>query len=76
MLNESTDKLDLVGLSCPQPIMHTRKKVYDLSKGDTLLVKASDPSFSIDLGVFIRQSSHTLLESWSKDGIGHYLIRV
>lgn len=74
MVNESTEKLDLIGMRCPYPIMHTRKKMQSLENGNTLLVKATDPSFDIDLGVFIRQSGHILRCSWSKGGVSFYLI--
>ena len=70
----NTEKLDLIGLSCPYPIIHTQKKMRDLSIGDKLLVKVSDPSFNIDLGVYIRQSGHILLNSWKEEEASCFLL--
>ncbi|MBT4963311.1 MAG: sulfurtransferase TusA family protein [Francisellaceae bacterium] len=74
MFHENTEKLDLVGLKCPHPIMHTQKKMRDLNNGDKLIVQVSDPSFNIDLGVYIRQSGHMLLNSWQEKETNCFLL--
>lgn len=68
------ENLDLIGMSCPYPIMHTQKKMRALACGERLLVKVSDPSFSIDLNVFVRQSGNILLNSWQEGEVIFYLL--
>ena len=60
-------KIDLSGLICPKPLMHTRKIVSLMNKSEVLFVQVTDPSFQIDCEVFARQAGHKLLKSWKED---------
>jgi tRNA 2-thiouridine synthesizing protein A len=42
--------LDVRGLRCPLPLIHTRALLGDLVAGETLEVLATDPEAPIDLG--------------------------
>jgi len=59
--------LDTCGLRCPLPIMLTKQNIIKLTKGGVLLIIATDPSFTVDCSVFVRQSGHILLQSWQDD---------
>lgn len=59
--------LDVSGLRCPIPIIRTKLSISKLTNGEKLLVIATDPSFTVDCNVFIRQTGHLLLNSWQED---------
>ncbi|MCH2057021.1 MAG: sulfurtransferase TusA [Thalassotalea sp.] len=54
--------LDAIGLRCPEPVMMIRKKIRTMNKGETLMIKADDPSTSRDVPSFCRFMEHALLE--------------
>ncbi|WP_319412857.1 sulfurtransferase TusA family protein [uncultured Cohaesibacter sp.] len=54
--------LDLTGLKCPLPVLHTQKALAQLEAGDRLRVTASDPMASIDIPHFCTQKGHRLME--------------
>lgn len=59
--------LDLTGLKCPLPVLHTQKALGQIPSGAQLRVLATDPMAAIDLPHFCNQKGHKLLES-SKEG--------
>jgi tRNA 2-thiouridine synthesizing protein A len=60
----SFDKeFDASGLSCPLPIVKTKKALSDMASGQVLRVIATDPGSVADMGAFAEQTGHTLLSS-------------
>lgn len=59
--------LDLTGHKCPWLLAETKKKMLELSDQDKLLVITTDPSFKLDLGVYLRQTGYNLDDTW-QDG--------
>ncbi|UDG83153.1 sulfurtransferase TusA family protein [Candidatus Vallotia lariciata] len=55
-------EVDTRGLSCPLPILHTKKALADMQSGQILKVLATDPSAYQDFAAFSRQTSNKLLE--------------
>ncbi len=62
-MNEVTQQLDASGLSCPLPVLRTKKAIASLSSGDVLEIISSDPGSAKDLESFCNQTGHTLLSS-------------
>jgi tRNA 2-thiouridine synthesizing protein A len=60
---EFTKELDARGLSCPLPILKTKKALNDLASGDVLRVVATDPGSVKDMQAFSNQTGHLLLAS-------------
>ena len=56
-------KLDARGLNCPLPILRVKKKLNDMSSGETLRVIATDPGSVKDFASFCAQTKNELLES-------------
>ncbi len=54
--------IDTQGLTCPMPILKTKKALSGLPPGAILEVLASDPGAAEDLDTFCRMTGHTLLE--------------
>ena len=60
-------ELDAKGLSCPLPILRTKKALNDLASGQVLRVLATDPGSVKDMQAFAKQTGNTLL-SYAEEG--------
>lgn len=56
-------ELDARGLSCPLPILKTKKSLNDLVSGQVLKVVATDPGSIKDMEAFANQTGNALLSS-------------
>lgn len=64
-------ELDVKGLSCPLPILKTKKSLADMPSGEVLKIISTDKGSVLDLQAFAHQTGHTLL-SFSEDN-GTYI---
>ncbi|WP_017688313.1 FAD-dependent oxidoreductase [Paenibacillus sp. PAMC 26794] len=55
-------ELNVCGLSCPGPLIQVKQKMDQLSYGETLRVKASDPGFYEDVKAWATMSGSTILQ--------------
>ena len=60
--------LDCSGLSCPMPILKTKKAVDGLEVGQILKMIATDPGSVSDMDAWTKKTGHELLESEQEDG--------
>ena len=60
-------KVNACGLQCPGPIMQVHKAIEMMNPGDILDIKATDPGFVNDIGVWCDKTGNTLLESGKED---------
>jgi tRNA 2-thiouridine synthesizing protein A len=56
-------ELDARGLSCPLPILKTKKSLNELTSGQVLKVVATDPGSIKDMQAFANQTGNPLLSS-------------
>ena len=56
-------ELDAKGLSCPLPILKTKKTLNELASGQVLKVIATDPGSVKDMQAFANQTGNPLLAS-------------
>ncbi len=54
-------ELDTRGLSCPLPILKTKKSLNELVSGQVLKIVATDPGSVKDMHAFAKQTGHALL---------------
>jgi tRNA 2-thiouridine synthesizing protein A len=54
-------ELDARGLSCPLPILKTKKALNDLVSGQVLKIMATDPGSIKDMQAFATQTGNALL---------------
>lgn len=54
-------ELDARGLSCPLPILKTKKVLAEMTSGQILRVLATDPGSVRDFQAFARQTGNELL---------------
>ena len=57
---KNVTQLDLRGLRCPLPVLHTRRALARLPAGALLQVKTSDPMAAIDIPHLLHQSGDFL----------------
>ncbi|MGF9696830.1 FAD-dependent oxidoreductase [Paenibacillus sp. MABNR03] len=55
-------ELDVCGLSCPGPLIQVKQKMDELTDGQTLHIKASDPGFYEDMKAWAAMSGSPLLQ--------------
>jgi tRNA 2-thiouridine synthesizing protein A len=56
-------EFDASGLSCPLPILKTKKALADMSSGQVLKVVATDAGAVKDMQAFADQTGNTLLST-------------
>ena len=64
-------ELDARGLSCPLPILKTKKSLSDMLSGQVLKVLASDKGAPRDMQAFANQTGLVLLSS--EEAAGEYI---
>jgi tRNA 2-thiouridine synthesizing protein A len=67
--------LDTSGLTCPMPILKTKKALSELSVGATLEVVATDPAAPKDFAAFCRSTGHELMDSGTRGASHWFLIK-
>ena len=60
---EFDQELDTRGLSCPLPILKTKKSLNGLQSGQVLKIVATDPGSVKDMQAFSKQTGNALLSS-------------
>jgi tRNA 2-thiouridine synthesizing protein A len=72
---EFDKELDARGLSCPLPILKTKKSLNELTSGQVLKILATDPGSVKDMQAFANQTGHALISSAEADKTFTFLIR-
>jgi tRNA 2-thiouridine synthesizing protein A len=67
--------LDLKGLKCPLPVLHTRKVLQRLQPGALLVVECTDPMSLIDIPHLVHETGDKLESGGQSDGIYVFHIR-
>ena len=67
--------LDTKGLSCPLPILKTKKAISELPEGATLEVLATDPGAPADFVAFSAATGHALIAHSEEAGVHRFLIK-
>lgn len=61
-------ELDARGLSCPLPIVKTKKSLNDMTSGQVLKVVSTDSGSVKDMQAFANQTGNPLLETTQESG--------
>ena len=73
---EFAKELDARGLSCPLPILKTKKALNELASGEVLKIVATDPGSMRDFQAFAKQTGNQLLAQHTVEReFVHYLKR-
>ncbi|ACV59646.1 sulfurtransferase TusA family protein [Alicyclobacillus acidocaldarius] len=72
----TVDKLiDCKGLSCPMPMVRTKKAIDEMEAGQVLEVLATDPGSVADIRSWATRTGHQYLGTVEKDGVFRHYIR-
>jgi tRNA 2-thiouridine synthesizing protein A len=69
-----TTVLDLKGLSCPLPVLRTKKAIKDVAQGSTLQVHVTDPAAVNDFKAFCQATGNTLVDWTETAGVFQFTI--
>lgn len=61
-------ELNARGLSCPLPIVKTKKSLNDMASGQVLKVISTDTGSVKDMAAFAEQTGNALLETVEENG--------
>lgn len=76
MVNSDADHLmDACGLFCPEPVMMLHNRVRDMVEGETLCIRATDPSTQRDIPKFCHFLGHDLFNQEVEGEVFVYYIR-
>jgi len=76
MVTYTVDKtVDCKGLSCPMPIIRTKKAIEDIEPGQVLEVVATDPGSVADVKSWSTRTGHQFLGTTSEDKVFKHYIR-
>jgi tRNA 2-thiouridine synthesizing protein A len=68
-------ELDARNLSCPLPIVKTKKALNGMTSGQVLKVTATDPGSVNDMKAFASQTGNELLESTQEEKAFVFFLR-
>jgi tRNA 2-thiouridine synthesizing protein A len=67
--------LDAKGMSCPLPILKTKKAVESLSKGQVLKVETTDPGSKNDMASWAKRTGNEILKVEEGSGSFTFFIK-
>ena len=72
---KADETLDARGLSCPMPILKTKKQIGKMAKGQILEIFSTDPGTGNDLPSFAKRGGHEYLGNKEDQGFVRYYIK-
>jgi len=68
-------ELDASGLMCPLPLLRLKKVLAEMASGEVVKVVATDPAAHLDIGVYVDQTGHLLIEIGRYSGAQVFYIK-
>ncbi|MEW6427712.1 MAG: sulfurtransferase TusA family protein [Thermodesulfobacteriota bacterium] len=72
---KADEVLDAKGLSCPMPLLRTKKAINNISSGQVLEIQGTDPGSKNDLPGWCERSGHKFLGALDGDGFFRFFIQ-
>ncbi|MHB1646346.1 MAG: sulfurtransferase TusA family protein [Candidatus Acididesulfobacter diazotrophicus] len=67
--------LDASGLSCPLPIVKTKKEIDSMTSGQVLEIISTDPGSKNDMTAWCKRTGNELLESAEEGGKFKFFVK-
>lgn len=68
-------EVDASGLNCPLPLLRLKKALMEVQSGAVVKIIATDPAAHLDIGVYVDQTGHQLIELTRQSNIQVFFIR-
>jgi tRNA 2-thiouridine synthesizing protein A len=68
-------EVDASGLLCPLPLLRLKKALMEVQSGDVIKIIATDPAAHLDIGVYVDQCGHQILEFTRTENVQVFFIR-
>lgn len=68
-------EVDASGLNCPLPLLRLKKGLMEVNAGDVIKIIATDPAAHLDIGVYIEQTGHTIIEFIKDQSVQTFYIK-
>lgn len=72
---KADEVLDAKGLSCPMPLLRTKKAINNIKTGQVLEVQGTDPGSKNDLPGWAERSGHKYLGTKDESGFFRFFIQ-
>ncbi|MDM8548632.1 sulfurtransferase TusA family protein [Desulfobacterales bacterium HSG2] len=72
---KSDETLDARGLSCPMPLLKTKKAIEKLASGQVLEILGTDPGSRNDLPGWAKRMGHEYLGDTEDEGFIRFYVR-
>ena len=70
------ETLDCRGLSCPMPLLKTKKAIGKMKSGQILEILGTDPGTKNDLPGFAKKAGHEYLGYKNDDGFTRFYLKL
>ena len=67
--------LDLKGLSCPMPVVKTKKALDSMQAGQVLFIEVTDKGSKADIPAMLKRTGNELLGMEEKDNVFTFLVK-
>ena len=67
--------LDAKNLSCPLPILKTKKAIAEIEIGEFIEILSTDPGSVADFKAWTNSTGHELADQSTENGIFRYIIK-
>ncbi|ETR68498.1 MAG: SirA family protein [Candidatus Magnetoglobus multicellularis str. Araruama] len=75
--NIQPDKtLNCTGLTCPMPLLKTKKMIKTMESGQVLEIISSDPGSKNDIPAFTERSGHEFIGEKDISGLTHFYLKI
>jgi len=68
-------EVDASGLNCPLPLLRLKKALTEAQSGNVIKIIATDPAAHLDIGVYVDQTGHQILELTREANVQMFFIR-
>lgn len=68
-------EVDASGLSCPLPLLRLKKALTEVQSGEVVKIIATDPAAHLDIGVYVDQTGHQLIELTRQANVQIFFVR-
>ncbi|NQU13312.1 MAG: sulfurtransferase TusA family protein [Desulfobacteraceae bacterium] len=70
------ETLDCRGLSCPMPVLKTKKAINKMKSGQILEILGTDPGTKNDMPAFTKRAGHEYLGDKDEEGFTRLYVKV